>query len=135
MIENIYVDATKSPIGRIAAFAAKKALQGNKVFIVNSESAIISGNKMDTIEKFKQRRARGGTAQKGPYPSKDTEKMLKRAIRGMIPDHRLGRGKEAWRRIKCYNSIPEEYKDQKLITVPGRTPAKYITLKELKQKL
>jgi len=60
---------------------------------------------------------------------------LKRAIRGMLPDYRLGRGRDAWKRIRCYNGIPEEYKDQKFVPLKTKTSLKHIELKELKQKV
>jgi large subunit ribosomal protein L13 len=135
MVDKIFLDATGTPIGRIGAFVAKKTLGGDKVFIVNSEKAIITGNKITAINKWKERRAKGGSALRGPYHSKDPEKVLKRAIRGMLPDHRSGRGKEAWSNIRCFNGVPEEYKDEKLEALKTKIKGKYITLEELKRKL
>lgn len=134
-MEKIFIDATDSQIGRIGSYAAKQSLLGSKVFVVNCEKAIISGNKKQIIKKYKERRARGGTAMKGPFHSKDTEKIVKRTIRGMLPDFRRGRGKDAWRRIKCYNGLPKEYKNEKLIKIKLNIPEKYIALEELKQRL
>jgi len=133
--ENIFVDAQGTPIGRVGSYVAKQALQGAKVFILNSEKAIITGNKENTIVKWKERRAKGGSALKGPFHSKDSEKILKRAIRGMLPNYRLGRGRDAWKRIKCYIGIPAEYKEEKLVQLKTKTSAKHIGLEELKRKL
>jgi len=135
MADKIFIDATGASIGRIASYAAKQALQGAKVFVVNSENAIITGNKKVAIEKWKERRAKGGSALKGPYHSKDSEKILKRAIRGMLPDYRLGRGRDAWKRIRCFNDVPEEYKEEELVKLKTKTLIKHINLKELKKKL
>lgn len=134
-MEKIFIDATNVPIGRTASYAAKQAIQGNKVIIVNSEKAIVTGNKNSNTAKWKERRAKGGSALKGPYHSKDTEKILKRAIRGMLPDYRLGRGRQAWKKIICFNQIPEEYKNEKLTKLKEKTSAKHISLTELKKKL
>ncbi len=135
MTEKIIIDAEDMPMGRVSGFAAKAALQGRDVAVVNSEKAIISGNKMTTIARFKRRRAFGGTALKGPFHSKDTEKILKRCIRGMLPNFRRGRGREAWKKIKCYNGVPKEFSKEKLIKIKVRTPLKRIDLKELKQRM
>lgn len=135
MADKIFIDATNAPIGRIASHVAKLALAGDKVLIFNCEAAVISGNKVSNIEKWKERRAKGGSALKGPYHSKDSEKILKRAIRGMLPNYKRGRGREAWKNIRCYNGIPEEYKNEKLVKGKGGSPAKYISLAELKRKL
>lgn len=135
MVDKIFIDATDTAIGRIGTYAAGLALKEHKVFVVNAEKAIISGNKEDTIAKYKKRRAMGGTALKGPYHSKDPEKILKRAIRGMLPSYKVGRGREAWKRIRCYNKIPIEYKDEELKSIKRKPVTKFITLKELGQKL
>jgi large subunit ribosomal protein L13 len=43
--EKMIIDATNATLGRLASFVAKQALQGKKVIIVNSEKAIITGDK------------------------------------------------------------------------------------------
>jgi ribosomal protein uL13 len=72
-----------------------------------------------------------GSGQKGPKISRTSEKIVKRAIRGMLPDHREGRGKEAFQRIKCYVGVPPEFKDLKKITFNNEDKLKYIKVKEL----
>jgi ribosomal protein L13 len=72
-----------------------------------------------------------GSGQMGPHISRTSEKIVKRSIRGMLPDHRLGRGKEAFKRIKCYVGIPPEFKDSKKITFNHEDKLKYIRVKEL----
>jgi len=135
MAGNIFIDATDTAAGRIGTYTATAALRGNKVFVLNAKKAIMSGNKEAAIAKYKRRRAMGGSALKGPYHSKDPEKILKRVIRGMVPDHRIGRGRDAWKRIRCHNEVPEEYKDQELISIKRKLPIKFITLQELGEKL
>jgi len=131
----IIINAEGYPAGRISSFAAKTALGGDEVAVINSEKAIISGNKETTIARAKEVRAKGGSALKGPHHSKDPEKRLKRSIRGMLPDYRNGRGRDAWKKIRCYNGIPEEFKDAKTVKLNFRTPVKNMTLSELKEKL
>ncbi len=41
----IIINAENGSFGRVASFAAKQALLGNEVTVVNSEKAIITGNK------------------------------------------------------------------------------------------
>ena len=134
-MEEIIIDAAETIFGRLCSFAAKKALEGSKVIILNSEKAIISGNKKDIIEKYRTLRQKGGSSLKGPKYSKLPYKMLKRGIRGMLPDHRRGIGKEAFRRIKCYDGVPEEFKDKKSIKINTKKPFKYIELKELSERI
>lgn len=130
-MEEIVIDATNAILGRLASYAAKQALQGKKVVILNSEKSIITGRKKFILEKYKTRRKRGGTAQRGPYISKLPEKILKRTIRGMLPDHREGRGKEALKRVLCFKGIPDKYKEKKMLKAGKEKHYIYISLGEV----
>ena len=134
-MEEIIIDATNATLGRLASYAAKQALQGRKIIILHSERAVITGRKKFTIQKYLKRKALGGTAQRGPYISKSPEKILKRTIRGMLPDFRRGRGKIAFRNIKCYKGIPEEYKDKKALKAGKEKHAVYMNLEQLSKKI
>ena len=133
MIKTI-IDANGAIFGRLASFAAKKALEGGEIIIVNSEKAIISGNKKNIIEEYSNFKKKGGHSLKGPRYSRVPYKMLKWAIRGMLPDFRRGIGKQAFKRIKCYNDFPEELKEklknEKLIDMKEKK-LKYVTLEEV----
>ena len=133
----IIIDATNGSFGRICSYAAKQALEGNEIIIVNSEKSIISGNKKDIIQKYNTLRGKGGKSQKGPKYIKIPYRMLKRGIRGMLPDHRRGIGKQAFLKIKCHDGIPAEFKDKtsEMKKIQGLKHNKYITLKELSEKI
>ena len=133
--KKIIIDGSEAIFGRIASFAAKKALEGNEIVIVNSEKVIITGNKKATIEKYDNLRKKGGHSQKGPRYSNLPEKMLKRGIRGMFPDHRRGIGREAFKKIRCYVGVPDEFKNEKMIKIIAPKKLKYIELKELAKKI
>ena len=128
----IIIDSEKGVRGRIASFAAKQALQGNEVIVLNSEKALISGNSVMNTREFKELKAlNNNKPEKGPFFSTDSEKMMKRTIRGMLPDYRVGRGREAWKKIRCYNGIPAEFKDEKMVKMDGKIPFKIMTIKQL----
>ena len=131
----IIIDGNGAVFGRICSFTAKKALEGNEVIIVNSEKTIMTGNKKDTIAKYSSVRKKGGHSQKGPKLSNVPHRILKRAIRGMLPDHRKGQGKETLKRIKCYDGIPEEFKEEKMMKVNAPKKLKFMELKELASKI
>jgi large subunit ribosomal protein L13 len=118
-------------LGRLASYAAKEALKGEDIIILNSEQVIITGNRKNIKERFHERRLRVGSGQKGPKISRNPEKIVKRAIRGMISNHRKGHGKIAFNRIKCYVGIPKEFEDKKYI-VSGKTKnTKFIQVKDI----
>ena len=131
----IIIDGNGAVFGRICSFTAKKALEGNEVIIVNSEKTIMTGNKKDTIAKYFSIRKKGGHSQKGPKLSNVPHRILKRAIRGMLPDHRKGQGKETLKRIKCYDGMPEEFKEEKMMKVNAPKKLKFMELKELASKI
>jgi len=108
------IDATNLILGRLASLAAKRALEGENIIIVNSEKAIISGKKDVVIKKYRERVKRGEPL-KGPYFPTMPDRMLRRAIRGMLPFKR-DRGRTAFKKVMCYISVPDEYKNQKLET-------------------
>lgn len=131
----LIIDAEDQVRGRVASYAAKQALLGNEIFVLNSEKAFISGNPVMNVADFKFQRALNTIKPtKGPFFSRSTERIMKRAIRGMLPDYRKGRGREAWKRIKCYNGIPEEFKNEKLIKLEAQKPKKVMTINELSKK-
>ena len=131
----IIIDGNGAVFGRICSFTAKKALEGNEVIIINSEKTIMTGNKKDTIAKYSSVRKKGGHSQKGPKLSNVPHRILKRAIRGMLPDHRKGQGKETLKRIKCYDGMPEEFKEEKMMKVNAPKKLKFMELKELASKI
>lgn len=135
MSEKTIIDATGTIFGRLCSFAAKKALEGNEVIIVNSERTVITGNKKNIIEEYGEIRKKGGHSLKGPKYSKVPYKMLKRGIRGMLPDFRGGIGKQAFKRVKCYNGIPKELENEKIIKMPILKKVKYIRLEELSERI
>ncbi|MEM3405593.1 MAG: 50S ribosomal protein L13 [Candidatus Pacearchaeota archaeon] len=133
MEEEIIIDATNSPLGRIASFAAKKALLGNKVIIVNTEKAIITGKKESVLEEYLKKRRKGGDIQKGPFFPSNVEKIMKRTIRGMLP-YKQYRGREALKKIKCYESVPKGLENKEKISLENKKE-KGITLLQLTKLL
>ena len=134
-MEKIIINGDEANFGRLCSFAAKQALEGNEIIIVNSEKTIITGNKKNIIQKYSDMRKKGAYSQKGPKYVKIPYKMLKRGIRGMLPDHRRGIGKQAFSKIKCYDGIPNEYKDKEMKKMKVIKNNKYIILKELSEKI
>lgn len=131
----IIIDAENGIFGRICSFAAKQALEGNEIVIVNSEKAVITGNKKNVINRYSNLRKLGGFSQKGPKRSRLTPMMFKRSIRGMLPDFRWGEGRDAFSRIKCYDGIPKEFEKEKKVKINGPRHEKFIELKELSRRI
>jgi large subunit ribosomal protein L13 len=130
------IDAEGTILGRLASYSAKEALKGEEIIILNSEKAIITGRKENIKEYYESKRKRVGSTLKGPKVSRSSEKIVKRTIRGMLPNYRDGRGREALKRIKCYKGIPLEFKDKEKITLKDKfkTKGKSIKVEEISKK-
>jgi len=124
------VDGTGAVMGRLASYIAKQALQGEEFAVVNCDKVIITGSKKNIESEFFERRNRYGSSQKGPKLSKTSEKMVKRTIRGMLPNHREGRGRVAWKKIKCYTGVPKEFEGQKMIKAGKEKRSKHSKVEE-----
>jgi large subunit ribosomal protein L13 len=132
MENKIIINAEGAIFGRLCSFAARKALEGNTVIVVNSAKAIITGNRSNVIERYSEIRKKGRShSLRGPKIPKVPYMIVKRGIRGMLPNYREGIGKKAIERIFCYNTIPEEYKNQKMITLPTQKKLKSLPVEEL----
>lgn len=128
MKNEIILDAENAVMGRLASFSAKQALLGKNVIIVNSEKAIIIGNKANIVEHYLWKKGMGGSNLSGPFIHAVPEKIIKRTIRGMLP-YKQERGLLAFKRIKSFSGIPKEYENVKMIkSIRGK---KGITLAEL----
>ena len=127
------IDGKGAVLGRLASYVAKQALRGEDVVILNCEKVIITGNKKDIQDKFREKRTKVGSGQKGPKHSRNPERIVKRTIRGMLPNHRRGRGKQALKKIMCYNGIPREFENEKKIVAGKEKKFKHIDVKEIFQ--
>lgn len=115
-------------LGRLASTAAKAALLGEEVRIVNCEKAIVSGKKVNTVTMAQARIYRKGYPLKSAKHSRLPEYYVRRSVRGMLP-WKLARGKEALKRVLCYRGIPEELKERELIRLEKESAQKLPTLK------
>ncbi len=132
------IDAKNAIVGRLGTIVAKKALLGEEVIIVNAEKAIITGKPELVIDKYYNATQRGNPF-KGPFISRAPDRLLRRMIRGMLP-YKKPRGKEAYKRIKCYIGVPEEFKDKEIKVFKEalfneEKFVKHVTLLEISRKI
>jgi large subunit ribosomal protein L13 len=122
------IDANDLIIGRLATFAAKKALLGEKIDIINCEKAVISGRKEDVLHKYWYRARDMGGPRKGPFIIRLPDRLVRRIVRGMLPMSKA-RGREAYKHVMCYIGVPEEFKGKPTEKVAGADAKKLTTLK------
>ena len=102
---DLVVDARDCILGRVASEVSQRALDGERVAVVNAEAAVITGNEESTIETYRERADAG--SDRGPHYPTRPDGILKRSIRGMVP-HRTDRGREALSNVRVYVGNPED---------------------------
>ena len=129
------IDGSGATLGRLSTNTAKRLLKGEDIAIINSEKVIISGKKSTILARYKQKRE-VGTYRKGPFFPRMPDQIVKRTIRGMIP-YQTPHGRTAFKRLKCYISIPEEYEGKKIekIKEAEKQPVDFVTIEELSRLL
>lgn len=127
------IDAKDSILGRLSSYAAKQALLGNKVDVVNCEECVISGKKRVVMEKY-IKRLHMKAPTKGPYFYRKPDMFVRRAIRGMLPFKRA-RGRDAFKNIKCYIGVPESLKNEKAVKIEnansGKLSIDYVKVRDI----
>jgi large subunit ribosomal protein L13 len=106
------IDGEGLILGRMASVVAKRLLAGEFIDIVNSEKIVISGDKQMIIIKEKEFLNVGGH-EKGPVHYRQPHRIVRKTIRGMLP-HRKAHGREAFRRLKVYIGVPEDFEGTEL---------------------
>lgn len=125
------IDGKNAVLGRLASYAAKEALKGEEIVIVNCKQVIITGNRKNIEKGFQEKRSKVGSSQKGPKHHRESDKIVKRSIRGMLPNYREGRGRKAYKKIKCYVGIPKEFEESKKIVSGKEKKTKFIDVGEI----
>ena len=120
------IDATNLIMGRVAAIAAKKAILGETINIVNCENAVITGKKRAVLTRYREK-YKIGDALKGPYFPKMADRFVRRIIRGMLP-YKQNKGILAYKRVMCYLGVPSEFNDKKLETIKSANVSESRTL-------
>jgi large subunit ribosomal protein L13 len=100
---DLVVDARDCILGRVASQVAERALDGERIAVVNAEAAVITGDEESTMETYRTRSELG--SDRGPAFPKRPDRIFKRAIRGMLP-YRRDRGRAALENVRVYVGNP-----------------------------
>jgi large subunit ribosomal protein L13 len=111
----VVIDGDGLILGRLASITAKRLLQGERIYIVNAEKVVISGDRDAVLSNYLKKRMRG-SKEKGPYFPKRPDTILKRTVRGMLP-YKRERGRKALSNLKVYVGVPKELEGEEKETV------------------
>ena len=103
------INAEGHSLGRLSSYAAKQALLGEEVIVVNAEKALVSGSRDAVLEEYKSRLhwKNKMNYRKGPFHQKRPDKFVRKTIRGMLP-FKKPRGRQAYKRVMTYIGMPED---------------------------
>lgn len=136
----VIVDATDCIAGRMCSRVSKLLLKGNRVSVVNSENAMLSGDRYMTINLYKEYLEISSVTNPihGPFHPRRPDTILTRMVRGMIPKTKTS-GIEAFKRLRVYIGVPEELRNKKAESIQDakitRSPSKYISVGDVAKEI
>lgn len=129
----IIYDAENQILGRICSKIAKDLLNGEKVFVVNCEKAVVSGNPKYIQKRYLEKIWRGDVKH-GPFFPRTPDGIFRRTVRGMLPWHKA-KGRKAYKNLKVFIGLPEEFKGKELKKVKeadaSKLKTKFMSLGEI----
>ncbi len=112
MPETTYVfNADGQLMGRLASTVAELLIKAaredrdDKVIIINSEKAIVSGRPRSVLNTY-QAKYKLNHPRKGPFFPRMPDMIMKRTVRGMLPYQRKNVGRRAIRNLKVEIGCP-----------------------------
>lgn len=119
------VDAADAPLGRLATQISSLLIGkgkpsvtshtdgGDYVIVINSDSLVVTGNKMEDKKYYRHSSFPGGlkTATLTEKMDKDSTDVITIAVRGMLPVNKLRPGRLA--RLKVYSGAEHQHEAQK----------------------
>ncbi len=118
------IDGEGLVLGRLASTVSKKLLDGEKIVVLNAEKIVISGTKEWAYARYKQRVDRASISnprRMGPKYPRRPDDIFRRTVRGMLP-YRKTTGREAFKGLKVYVGIPQEFEDAEVFKVQDAEP-------------
>merc|ERR1739848_669593 len=117
---NLTINAKDHLMGRLCSIVAKELLRGNTVNVVCCEGLYITGNyyRNKLIMKEKMRKRTNTNPKDGPFHHRPPAAVLKRMIRGMLPN-KTGRGQKVYANLHTYDGCPPPFDVTKKFKIPS----------------
>ena len=131
------IDATGLILGRMSSTVAKRLLTGETIVVLNAEKAVISGKRQSKVKQVKKF-LEVGHPRKGPLHPRRPDTIVRKTVRGMLPK-RKPKGQEAYKRLRVFLGVPEEFKGKEAQTITDAGSQKlkcpYLTLGDLAKEI
>lgn len=132
---DVVIDARNCILGRVASQVAERALDGERIAVVNAEEAVITGGEEDVMSVYRERTEVG--SDRGPYYPQRPDRLFKRSVRGMLP-YKTTRGREAFENVRMYIGNPYEDTDAEVLdgtSLDRLSNIKFVSLGEVSENL
>jgi len=132
---DVVIDARDCILGRVASEVAQRAMDGDRVAVVNTEQAVITGDEEDVMSVYRKRVDVG--SDRGPYYPKRPDRIFRRSIRGMVP-YKKPRGREAFENVRTYVGNPYDDVDAEVLedtSLDRLSNIRFVTLGEISEEL
>lgn len=114
------IDGSDHVLGRLSTSVVEALKDGEDVEIYNADRVIVTGRPDDIIQKYRGKYERGSKGE-GPKFPKAADRMVRRTVRGMLPDSKQGR--QMYERLQVYTTEPDgdavEFEDDKVKSLKG----------------
>lgn len=119
MDRKLVIDGTGHVAGKLAAFIAKKALEGYTIHVLCADSIVFTGpmHRMISIYKSYLNKRNVVNPARGTFHYKEPSKYFRKVFRNMAC-RKTVRGKEAANRIFVYEGIPKQFENVERLVVP-----------------
>lgn len=119
MNRELVIDGTDHVAGKLAAFIAKKALEGYTIHVVCAESIVLTGPMHRHVAMYRSYLNKRNIVNpaRGAFHYKEPSKYFRKIFRNMT-GRRTTRGKEAANRISVYEGIPKQFENVERMVVP-----------------
>ncbi len=133
------IDGSDMVLGRLCTNIAKRILKREVIHVVNAEKVVVTGRETSVMPKFRVRMkiSPKGNPHKGPKYSRMPDRIVKRAVRGMLP-WKTPTGKSSLKNLRVHIGVPAEFvgaKMEQIEDAKNRHETGFMTVGEISKKL
>ncbi|MEM2006517.1 MAG: 50S ribosomal protein L13 [Sulfolobales archaeon] len=141
--KEILIDAEGLILGRLASVVAKFLKYGYRVYVVNAEKAVVSGDPhtiKESYAKWFEIKTLRNPSKWSPHRPRNPVSIVKYAVRGMLPKDPFKKI-TLLKKLRVYVGYPEEVKKMELVAIEipearaSKLKHEYITVGEVAKYL
>ena len=137
VVKTIVIDAEGAILGRLASYISKALQEGYRVYVVNAEKAVVSGDPKMVRDSYKiwlELKTLRNPQKMSPKRPRSPISIVKRAVKGMLPKDNW-KGMQSMRRLRVYIGVPRELERKTKLKLrdidSSKLGRKFITVEEV----